>query len=815
MPDIIKVYTPGAQGAQGLQGLQGAAGTGLTGLSSLTIAGNYTPSVAEYANVVMSFAGTLSAEAIITLPAIVGFVREIRNVTAGGHALLVSGGSGDRAEINNGESCMVVWNGTSYIRLDPYTRTFNVRDFGAKGDGVANDTAAIQAAIQAAGKESVLPSGVGGTVYLPRGRYLCDQLKAIDDTANGNVRGIKFIGDFAGADGNPLGSFISARTGGYRTTISVTSGLGVVTFSVVATTGFTNGDIVTFIRYDGTILCSRTLVSKTATTITVSSALTEAVIGVQERAFKGCDVTNAKPMFLAYGRGFIFEGIGFFSNNLVVLAGIAATRSSGAGSGLCTNLQMRNCRMGTEGGGGKMYYGLLHGDNPDLPGTPQLAFPGFPEQCEVFELYRTYMQSVDIGWYTPNTGGQTKQATFDSGAVIACKYGIYFASGSFILDRANFGSATVANAFMSGNTDGCILRDTLSEFSRCFFISSAASVSGNPHVMTGGRHDCTFVTDRKTTINAAHAAGVTTLTVASTTGFEPGQRVSIYRAASVGLSTVAYITDIVSSTTLTIDIVTAYSYGTGDILRDVFDNAAMVLNSPAGHIIDGTSFDAVYHPRVKFLAFSNLDGTASFGTDVMWKNVCFPNDTPFYDERWYGTFYGYVGGSYVWTIGCRGCSATNSNNQISLPDLYGKPMGGGAETVTKAGVLHSVNAIEMMRTTATTIKKADQLHNQPTTNLIIAGQKPWSNSGGAASGVNRNSGNVELSIPAPVAGGVAGTILATSEGNTTMQVDGDITDGQTAILLRRNVAGVFTLQRVTMGAADSGGTGFKLLRVVN
>ena len=43
---------------------------------------------------------------------------------------------------------------------------FNVRDFGAKGDGVAKDTAAIQAAVDAA------ESAGGGTVEIPAGTYL-------------------------------------------------------------------------------------------------------------------------------------------------------------------------------------------------------------------------------------------------------------------------------------------------------------------------------------------------------------------------------------------------------------------------------------------------------------------------------------------------------------------------------------------------------------------------------------------------------------------------------------------------------------------
>lgn len=47
---------------------------------------------------------------------------------------------------------------------------FNVKDFGAKGDGKTADSSAIQAALDAAGQ-------VRGTVYFPSGNYLCHDLK--------------------------------------------------------------------------------------------------------------------------------------------------------------------------------------------------------------------------------------------------------------------------------------------------------------------------------------------------------------------------------------------------------------------------------------------------------------------------------------------------------------------------------------------------------------------------------------------------------------------------------------------------------------
>jgi hypothetical protein len=52
-------------------------------------------------------------------------------------------------------------------------------------------------------------------------------------------------------------------------------------------------------------------------------------------------------------------------------------------------------------------------------------------------------------------------------------------------------------------------------------------------------------------------------------------------------------------------------------------------------------------------------------------------------------------------------------------------------------------------------------------------------------------------------------------GNVVIEGSTVAADGETALLLRRNVGGTLSLQRVSMGAVDSGGTGFKVLRVPN
>ena len=61
----------------------------------------------------------------------------------------------------------------------------NVKDFGAVGDGVTDDTAAIQAALDHVAAN-------GGTLYFPAGTYLSDSLQ-VTPTASFEINGFGTI----------------------------------------------------------------------------------------------------------------------------------------------------------------------------------------------------------------------------------------------------------------------------------------------------------------------------------------------------------------------------------------------------------------------------------------------------------------------------------------------------------------------------------------------------------------------------------------------------------------------------------------------
>ncbi len=56
-------------------------------------------------------------------------------------------------------------------------RVFDVRRFGARGDGVVIDSEAVNRAIDEAAKVAPAGGGPGGTVYLPAGTYACYSIR--------------------------------------------------------------------------------------------------------------------------------------------------------------------------------------------------------------------------------------------------------------------------------------------------------------------------------------------------------------------------------------------------------------------------------------------------------------------------------------------------------------------------------------------------------------------------------------------------------------------------------------------------------------
>jgi len=94
----------------------------------------------------------------------------------------------------NGGTVIACGKGGNFVRSADVSY-LNVKWFGAKGDGIADDTKAIQAAIDS------LPSG-GGTVYLPAGTFNISSTIRIGNgnagTQKSTVTGIKLIGEGGG-----------------------------------------------------------------------------------------------------------------------------------------------------------------------------------------------------------------------------------------------------------------------------------------------------------------------------------------------------------------------------------------------------------------------------------------------------------------------------------------------------------------------------------------------------------------------------------------------------------------------------------------
>lgn len=120
----------------------------------------------------------------------------------------------------------------------PATPFINVSDYGAVGDGVANDTVAIQAAITAA-----VASG-GGCIYLPHGSYMLrSPLDLTGISLSNSLNNISMVG--AGMYASAL---LAGFTGGPVLDLSNSSFLSFANFRVSPVGSFTPAEVVLMAR---------------------------------------------------------------------------------------------------------------------------------------------------------------------------------------------------------------------------------------------------------------------------------------------------------------------------------------------------------------------------------------------------------------------------------------------------------------------------------------------------------------------------------------------------------------------------------------
>jgi hypothetical protein len=126
--------------------------------------------------------------------------------------------------------------------LNTINGTVNVKDFGAAGDGVADDTAAIQAALTA------IAAAGGGSLVLPRGTYRVTQ--TINITAgNIHIEGYGATIDATGlayVAGTRASGCVFKFTGGSlsSTTLASTASAGATQLSVTSATGIQAGQLI-------------------------------------------------------------------------------------------------------------------------------------------------------------------------------------------------------------------------------------------------------------------------------------------------------------------------------------------------------------------------------------------------------------------------------------------------------------------------------------------------------------------------------------------------------------------------------------------
>ena len=144
---------------------------------------------------------------------------------------LVQGGVTKRATVTQIGTVTATGTTTPRTLPDRFAETVSVKDFGAVGDGVTDDTAAIQAAVNAAAN-----IGLGTRVYLPSGQYKISSEITVTNTK------IVLYGD--GIDATIIRQTSATANGlnfNYPISFGQPTGGGVENMTVEAGAGFSSG----------------------------------------------------------------------------------------------------------------------------------------------------------------------------------------------------------------------------------------------------------------------------------------------------------------------------------------------------------------------------------------------------------------------------------------------------------------------------------------------------------------------------------------------------------------------------------------------
>lgn len=314
-------------------------------------------------------------------------------------------------------------------------KTFHVLDFGAIGDGSTDDTAAIQAAMDAC--------PAGGIVTLQGGRFRCTSTLAIDkeitlqggDNRNQNLPGtdsvacLTFSTDVAvGIDATANVCIKSLIVSGVGLGVSTGIGIRAINFSLVledvvvqawstgirVTSGFYNK--FTRVRVDHCVVAA--LLDTCYNTVAVQCAF----LGRQEANARGVDLINGSSMaFLGCSiESFRSSGIGLYNGSSATILGcyfegtpeladpglavILSDNASVVAMGNHVYLTVNNKRFISVEGGGTLGVRVFSHNNRFI----------YPTDASVVEVYRPVAESTAF-W---DVAGDNWQ----SDAGIGCRY---------------------------------------------------------------------------------------------------------------------------------------------------------------------------------------------------------------------------------------------------------------------------------------------------------------------------------------------------------------------------------------------------------